>query len=343
MPDHPASKPKQDSQAHGGKRFLVTGAKGCIGAWIVALLVEGGERPFVFDIDPTSERLKALLTETQLQSVNFIQGDITRFVDLDQAIADNGVTVVVHLAGLQVPACAADPVRGAMINVIGTLNLFEVTRKRRDLVKRIVYASSAAVFGPDELYGGRTVTEGAALLPGTHYGVFKQCNEGNARVYFQDEGISSVGIRPWAVYGFGRDQGITAGPTKAIKAAVLSRPYTIRFTGPTDLQYVRDTAEIFIDCAAREITGARVYTPRGNVIRIEEFLRTLQEMFPASRELVRAEGKALPFAADLDDSALRRDLGTVHVTPLEEGIRQTAVLFDHLAKAGTLDTADLES
>ena len=109
-----------------------------------------------------------------------------------------------------------------MVNVVGTLNVFEVARRRREQVQGIVYASSAAVFGPEEAYGGSTIPEGAPLLPDTHYGVFKQCNEGNARVYFLDDGISSVGLRPWAVYGVGRDRGITSGPTKAIKATVAA-------------------------------------------------------------------------------------------------------------------------
>ena len=230
-----------------------------------------------------------------------------------------------------------------MINVIGTLNVFEAARKRRDLVKRIIYASSAAVFGPEEFYGSQTVSEGAPLLPGTHYGVFKQCNEGNARVCFQNDGISSVGLRPWAVYRVGRDQGITAGPTKAIKAAVLRRPYTIRFTGTSDLQYVRDTAAVFIGFAMREIVGAKVYTPRGSVMRIEEFIRTLERVIPDARDLIRADGKPLPIAADLDDSTLRHDLGVIRTTPLEEGIRETAGMFGRLARAGTLDTTDLET
>ena len=107
--------------------------------------------------------------------------------DVEKAIVDNGITHVLHLAGIQVPFCAADPPRGAMINVVGTLNVFEVARKRRDQLRHIVYASSAAdLVGPEEAYGSETIPEGAPLLPGTHYGVFKQCNEGDARVYFRN-------------------------------------------------------------------------------------------------------------------------------------------------------------
>jgi len=324
------------------KRYLITGAKGFIGAWIAKTLVESGNPPSVFDVDPGFQRLSAILGESQLEEINFIQGDVTKYPDLDRAVSENGVTHILHLAGLQVPGCAADPLCGAMVNVIGTLNVFEVARRRRDLVRRIVYASSAAVFGPEEFYGGETVQEGAPLLPGTHYGVFKQCNEGNARVYFLNDGIPSVGIRPWAVYGVGRDIGISSGPTKAIKAAVLRRPYVIGFSGTIDLQYVRDTARIFIRCAERNIPGAKVYTPRGSVVRVEEFIHTLEQLIPDAQGLIKAQGNKLPIAPDLDDSALRHDLGEDLRTPLEEGIKETASIFERLEREGRLKTDDIE-
>ncbi len=329
--------------SHPTHRFLITGAKGFIGAWIVKELVDRGDPPFVFDIDTESARLVALLTPEQMASVQLLRGDITQFKDVESAIADHGITHVLHLAGIQVPFCAADPLRGAMINVVGTLNVFEVARRRRDLVQSIVYASSAAVFGPEEAYGGGTVPEGAPLLPGTHYGVFKQCNEGNARVYFLSDGLSSVGIRPGAVYGVGRDRGMTSGPTKAIKAAVIGQPYTIRFTGGVDLQYVRDTARIFVRCAEAGLTGAKVYTLRGDVMQVHEFLTILEQILPISRTLIKAEGKSLPVSYDFDDSALRHDLAGIHRTPLEDGIRETAAIFERLKLARTLDTKDLET
>jgi nucleoside-diphosphate-sugar epimerase len=324
-------------------RYLITGAKGFIGAWIVKELVERGDRPLLFDIDTGWRRLEALLTADQLAGLSFAPGDVTKLADLNRAVAENGITHVLHLAGLQVPGCAADPIRGAMINVVGTLNVFEVARRRHDLVRRIVYASSAAVFGPEEYYGAGKVPEGAPLFPSTHYGVFKQCNEANARVYFQNDGISSAGIRPWAVYGVGRDQGLTSGPTKALKASVLERPYTIGFTGAVDLQYVRDTARIFIRCADLAPPGAQVYTPRGSVVRVEEFIAALEQILPQARGLIKAEGEALPIAANLDDSALQRDLGDLPHTSLEEGIRETAAIFQRLAAEHRLDTHDLES
>lgn len=324
-------------------KFLITGAKGCIGSWIVKSLIERGSEPWIFDVDTDSHRLRALLTEDQLKRVRFISGDVRHMEDLDRAVAEHGITHIIHLAALQVPACAANPVLGAQVNVVGTLNVFETAKRRKEQVRRVVYASSAAVFGPDEYYDGKRVMEGAVLQPGTHYGVFKVSNEGNARVYYASDGISSVGLRPWAVYGVGRDQGMTSAPTKAIKSVVVGRPYTIRFTGEFDLQYVRDTARDFLRAAESEHSGAFAYSLRGAVVGIKEFVETLERVAPGSGRLVRAEGNPLPIAADIDAGGIARDLGDLAPTPLETGIRETYELFARMRKENRLDTRDLES
>src|SRR5207247_7202206 len=121
--------------------------------------------------------------------VPFVRGDVTDFEALDRAVADLGISRLIHLAALQVPLCAADPRRGAEVNVVGTLNVFEVARRRKDQVRRVVYASSAAVFGPEEFYGGRSVPEGPSLLPGTPYAAFKRHHRATHRVFALDPGL----------------------------------------------------------------------------------------------------------------------------------------------------------
>src|SRR5579872_2624121 len=195
------SMPQSTSKFQSSARYLLTGAKGFRSSWIVKKLIERGDTPWIFDLDQESNRLRQLLSEEQEAQIKFVKGDVTNLDELDRAVAENGITHLIHLAALQVPACAADPLAGARVNILGTLNAFEVARKRQDTVRRIVYASSVAVFGPEEIYGGGTIRDGAPLQPSTHYGVFKQANEGNARVYFLNHGISSVGLRPGAVYG----------------------------------------------------------------------------------------------------------------------------------------------
>src|SRR5262245_13885285 len=239
--------------------YFITGAQGCIGSWIVKALVERGDQAVVFDRSDDSRRLAAIMDD--FAKVTFITGDIIDGAAVLSALEHSGAQRVIHLAGLQVPTCKADPVSGALVNVVGTLNVFEAARKLS--IKQIVYASSAAVYGLN--YDD----------PTTHYGVFKRTNEGNARIYFLDHGINSVGLRPLTVYGVNRDTGLTSDPTKAMKAAVLGRPFHIRFGGATDFLYAADAAGAFVDSADRAPEGAHVFNLHGETVEVSALVRTI--------------------------------------------------------------------
>jgi nucleoside-diphosphate-sugar epimerase len=321
---------------------LLTGGYGCIGSWIVRNLLARGDQVWIYDLKEDTHRLRLLLEDEQLRRVGFIQGDVSDLSALQNAIRSCQITHVIHLAGLQVPTCRADPLLGARVNVLGTLAVFEAVRQAQGQVQRLVYASSAAVFGPPEGYpAGVALADDVLLLPMTHYGVFKCCNEGNARVYFQDHGLSSVGLRPWTVYGAGRDFGMTSEPTKAIKSLALGRPYHITYGGLQDLQYVDDVARIFIRCAEAPYQGAKSYNLRGDVVDLPTFHQALCAADPAAAQLITFGERQIAIAYHLDDAALQRDLGPMPRTPLAEGVRQTLELFRKLHREGLLDTADL--
>lgn len=322
-------------------RVLLTGGYGCIGSWIIHNLLERGDRAWVYDLKRDPRRLRLLLSDEQLDRVGFIAGDVTDLPGLKAALQDNAITHVVHLAGLQVPVCRADPILGARVNVIGTLAVFEAVKALQGQVQRLVYASSAAVFGPPEDYPQTPIGDDVKLTPTTHYGFFKCCNEGNARIYFQDNGLSSIGLRPWTVYGAGRDFGMTSEPTKAIKALALGRPYHISFGGLQDLQLADDVARVFVRCLEAPYSGAHSYNLRGHVVDLATFHRALGEVDAAAAQLVTFGDRQIAIAYDLDDSALQRDLGPMPRTPLVDGIRQTYQLFQRLHAEGRLDTSDL--
>ena len=328
-------------------RVLLTGGYGCIGSWIVHNLLDRGDQVWVYDLREDTRRLRLIVPESRLSEVPFIQGDVTDLHGLRRAVDGNGITHVIHLAGLQVPTCRADPMLGATVNVVGTLAVFEAVRLAQPQVKRLVYASSAAVYGPPDLYypGGRSapLPDDAPLVPSTHYGVFKCCNEGNARIYDQDFGLSSVGLRPWTVYGVGRDFGMTSEPTKAIKSVALSRPYAISYGGRQDLQYADDVAKAFIRALEAPYQGAKSYNLRGAVVDLATFHRALCAVAPDAEDLVTYGDRQLGIAYDLDNAAFQRDLGPLPVTPLEDGIRQTYDRFRQLAAEGRLDTDDLSA
>src|SRR5215218_8114016 len=133
-----------------GKTFLVTGAHGFIGAWVTKRLLGAGARVLLFDRDADPRRLRLIMDEEEVARTRVVTGDITDARALPPVLEEFEVEHVIHLAGLQVPTCRADPRAGALVNVVGTVNVFEAARGSGGRVKRIVYASSAAVYGAGE-------------------------------------------------------------------------------------------------------------------------------------------------------------------------------------------------
>lgn len=318
------------------KPYFITGAQGCIGSWIVKALADRGETPVVFDRSDDARRLAAIMPPADLERVRFVVGDITDAGSVSTALKESAATRIIHLAGLQVPACQADPLAGALVNVLGTLNVFEAARAHG--AGQVVYASSAAVFGRS--LDDAAVDETVACEPATHYGVFKQTNEGNARVYFLNHGLNSIGLRPLTVYGVNRDSGLTSDPTKAMKAAILGVPFEIRFSGATDFQYVADTAAAFIACADSSLQGAQVFNLHGETVEVQQLVEIINR--EAECDLVTFAGAPIPIASAISDAAIRRAIGNLPATPVAVGVRETMRRFAELRDAGKLDTRDIE-
>lgn len=324
-------------------RVLLTGGFGCIGCWIARNLVERGDEVWIYDLKDDRRRMRQVMDEPHVSAVRYVQGDVTDLAALRLALETNAITHVVHLAGLQVPICRADPLLGAQVNVLGTLAVFEAVRQLGFQVQRLVYASSAAVYAAPAAYPRGPLHDDASLLPTTHYGVFKCCNEGNARIYFQDHGLSSIGLRPWTVYGVGRDFGMTSEPTKAIKCLALGRAYHISYGGWQDLQLADDVACTFIRCLEVPYAGAKSYNLRGHVVSLPELHQALCDVSPEASRLITHGDRQLPIAFDLSDESLQRDIRPLPLTPLRDGIRSTLERFSALRDAGRLDTSDIDA
>src|SRR2546428_3410129 len=288
--------------------YFITGAQGCIGSWIVKALAERGDTPVVFDRSEDTRRLDAIMDPRDLEQVRVIAGDITDVSAVRSALEASGAPRIIHLAGLQVPSCKVDPVAGAFVNVIGTLNVLESAKVIG--AERVVYASSAAVFGAGD--ADYPLDESAACERATHYGVFKRTNEGNARVYFLDHRLNTVGLRPLTVYGVNRDAGLTSDPTKAMKAAVLGIPFHVRFSGSTDFQYVADTAAAFVACADTAAEGAQVFNLHGETVEVSRIAKVINAA--SNRELVTFGGAPIPIAPAMNDAAIRQAIGDLPST-----------------------------
>jgi len=291
-------------------RFLVTGALGCIGAWTTALLVREGAHVVAYDLGEDDQRLRLITTPDELVAVTFVRGDVTDLDQLRSILEEHKVSHVVHLAALQVPFVKANPTLGARVNVVGTVTVLEAAA-RHGLRTPVAYASTAAVYD-----------ETGARNPATLYGVFKLANEGTARVYWDDEGVASVGVRPFVVFGPGRDQGLTSGPTLAMQAAARGERYRIAFGGRTELHYAPDVARAFIAAARSESTGARAYDFPGEPVAMSEVVAAIEAAAPEAAGLVTFDEAPLPFPETLPGERL--DAPT---TPLQQAVHETIELF----------------
>lgn len=322
------------AEGNGPATVLVTGAGGCLGAWTIRHLLDQGHRPVAFDLSPHRSRIEALLDPHELASVTFVQGDIGDKEQVIAAVTGHQVERIVHLAALQVPLCRANPSLGARVNVQGTVNVFEAARAAG--IGHLAYASSIAVYGSATDYPAGIVGDDAAKSPRTLYGVTKIANEGMARVYWSDHAISSVALRPYTVYGVGRDQGVTSEPSMAMLAAARGESSTISFSGRMQFHWASDVARQFIDAAFGLVApladgiGARVFDLGGPLVGVDQVAALIERMRPGVKVGV-GDGR-LPFPEGFDDAPLRAAARTVYETPLEEGVRLTLEAFEALAQ-----------
>lgn len=295
--------------------FLVTGALGCLGAWACRQLVREGAGVVGFDLGTSRHRHELIMDADELGAVRLVRGDLTDLDAVQRALDDHDVTHVVHLAAMQVPFAKADPPRSAQVNVGGTVNVFEAVRRRG--LGGLAYASSAAVFSRAD---GVRVAEDADGHPVNHYGVHKLANEGAARVYWLDDRLPSVGLRPFVVYGPGRDQGMTAEPTKAMEAAARGEGFHMAFGGRSQMHFAPEAASALVAAARAPGQDATVRNLGGPSVPMAEVVAAIEAVVPEVAGRVTFADVQLP----LPDAFESSDPAT---TPLQEGVRETIELF----------------
>jgi nucleoside-diphosphate-sugar epimerase len=306
-------------------RTLVSGALGCLGAWTLKALLDLGEEPVGFDLGSDDARLRLVLSEEERARVTLVAGDVTDAEAVGGALDEHGVTHVVHLAALQVPFCRADPERGARVNVHGTVVVLEAIKTRLNRIRGLAYASSTAVYNAAD---PSPAPESGGTEPSTLYGVFKLANEGTARVYWHDDDVASIGIRPYIVYGPGRDQGLTSGPSLAMEAAARGEGYTIAYGGTAQYDYAPDVGRAFALAARTATDGAHVANFPGTSSTMQEVVDAIEAAAPVASGKVMWEEGQLPFPESLEARVLERLIGPIRHTPLADGVRATIEHFE---------------
>lgn len=301
---------------------LVTGGSGFIGTWVLRELLARDAKVVVVDVQPVPARWQRVLRQRAAE-VTMIESSLLDRDRMQAVIEQHSVTHIIHLAALLTPVCQQDPWLGCQVNVLGSTALFEAAR-RSGRVRSLSYASSYAVYGPEAGDAGSEPNR-----PPTFYGAFKQAVDLIAEQYWRHFGIASVAVRPHVVYGPERDQGLTAGPSLAARAAALGENYTIGYTGRVGYDYVEDVARAFVRSALECPPGHTVVDLPSELASTEEFVKAIELAVPGSSSRITVDGPAIPSNIPPSPNDIANLFPDWQPTSLRDGVRKTVEFYRH--------------
>ena len=309
-----------------GPLCLVTGGAGFIGSALATGLVERGVRVRVLDDFSTGRRghLDGLGA-----GVEVVEGDVRDAAAVADAVA--GVEVVFHQAAIpSVARSIADPLASHAVNVTGTLNVLLAARRAE--VRRVVYASSAAVYGAAPAL---PLHEGLPTRPISPYGATKLAGERYAEAFTRTWGADTIALRYLNVFGprqRRRSQYASAIP-RFISATLAGEAATIYGDGEQsrDFVFVDDVvrANLLAADAPPEASGAVFNIGSGVRRTVNEVLASIRALVPGDHPVASHEpprpGESRESWSDI--AAARAALGFEPLETFEDGLRRTVEWF----------------
>ncbi len=297
--------------------WLVTGGAGFIGSHIVKELVRQGQSVRVLDnlCDGKLENLTAVKNK-----ITFIQDDICNFDGM--LAACNGVDYVLHLAALiSVAESMANPQETARINVQGTVNVLEAAKQAG--VKRVVFSSSAAVYGTRPELPYREDTPIDCQSP---YAWSKQAGAELCQLYTKAYGLEAVALRYFNVFGPGQNpnSAYAAVIAKFMQLAAENKPLGIDWDGlqSRDFVSVQDVVQANLLAAKKGVPGEIYNVASGHTYTLLELADTIEKV--SGRKLARVSRPKRP--GDVHESSADISkisaLGYTPSVSLEEGLRR---------------------
>ena len=298
-------------------RVAVLGGSGFIGPRVMRRLVEHGHEVHCMDIAPGAPSLDPLRDRIEI-----MRGDITLMDDVVEALTASKPDRVLNLA-YALGAGEADPHPQVRLNILGMDNCFEAARLLG--IRRVVYASSLAVYGPQRLHGEHAVTEEGDLCLGTGiYAVSKIFNEHQAEWYNRAFDMAITGVRPANITGPDKER----GSMNHVQCQVLpargepvSFPYRDTMTLPL---HVEDIAEVFLRVTLAEETHYPIYNSGGNSTSLGELAEIVRECLPEA-EITFEEDEGGRDASGLflmDNSRLVEEF-EVEYAPMRQRVLET--------------------
>lgn len=302
------------------RHCLVTGGAGFIGSHIVAELLRRGDRVRVLDNFSSGRRENLPLQHDPRLEV--IEGDLLDEMVLSRSLVDTDI-VFHEAAFVSVPASVADPATCYRTNILGTALLFEHALKAR--VKRLVYASSAAVYGESTQL---PLSENGPTHAQSPYAISKLSDESLAETHHRSFGLEAVGLRYFNVYGPRQDpQGpYAAAVPNFCERLIAKQPIVIFGDGgqTRDLVFVQDVVRANLRACEVEGIGGRVFNVcTGARTSVRELADALAELLPGAPPPVHAQ----PRPGDIYDSVGDPELAAAVLnfraqTSLRQGLRE---------------------
>lgn len=297
--------------------ILVTGGTGFIGKRIAKKLLDSRQKVVVMDINAG-----AATPEPEPGEIAFVTGDVRQLSDVIKVIRDFKVERIINMAYLLGDTSEKDPLLAVEVNALGTTNVFEAARTLG--IQRVIHASSISVFGTQDFYGNRLVTEDDATHPPHIYGTTKVFNEYMAAKYQDKYGLEVASLRVSVVYGPGRERGRTGWAGQLISNPVRGKPVLV--PGPSNQQlcliHVDDTAELFVRLCLAGKLHHRVYNSGGHTTSAGGIADIVRKYLPQADISYNEKEPPLNLVYRLDSSRITRELNW-EMMPLETGILNT--------------------
>ena len=295
----------------------MTGVAGFIGSHLVKELVRREKQLVVLD-NLSGGKLENLATVQE--KIKFIQGDICNFETVKNACQQ--VHYVLHLAALiSVAESMAKPQETAQINVQGTVNVLEAARQCG--VKRVVFSSSAAVYGtrPELPYNENTPID--CQSP---YAWSKQAGAELCQLYTKAYGLEAVALRYFNVFGTGQNpnSAYAAVIAKFMQLAVENKPLGIDWDGlqSRDFVSVKDVVQANLLAATKGVAGEIYNVASGRTYTLLELADTIEKV--SGRKLERVSRPKRPGDVHESSADITKicTIGYAPTVTLEEGLRE---------------------
>lgn len=302
------------------KKFLITGVNGFLGRWISQYLLTEYREAYVFGVDTR------VAEKGSVSGLRMIEADITNFAEVKEVVNDIDADVVYHLAASFDQSNLGELYE---VNVLGTINLFEALQScAKRGKKRVILASSAAVYGGDEQTHCRRLGEKAEIGPMNHYGVSKATMEMVSMLYFEKSSLDIVIGRLFNLIGPGLSERFFPGRLAKELAEIKQglREPVIRVGNQMctrDYLDGRDAARAFVNLGVID-TAFRVYNVASGVaLPIKNLINYFVEAMDTKIKVVEDEKyyKAKEVRCSLADiSRISADLSWSPVISIQQSI-----------------------